>query len=186
VADNFVCPGAEVCHTAKGVLTDVLVRSQVAKFKKIRFHTHENIGYGDINLPEEEMQTRALVLLFGEDTRGGRSLKGMDEATGGLVLGGAGSLIKLIAPIYLLCDPRDLGVAERVRDPHFGVSALYIYDKYPGGTGLAENLAKKAGELFKRAYLAVERCPCREGCPSCVGPGGHKRGTAALLKALAE
>jgi len=177
----FTYPGP----AASGVLSDVLVRSQVAKFKKIRFHTHENIGYGDINLPEEEMQTRALVLLFGEDTRGGKALADMDEATAGMVLGGAGQLIKLIAPVYLLCDPRDLGVAERVRDPHFGVSALYIYDKYPGGTGLAENLAIKAGELFKHAYLAVERCPCKDGCPSCVGPGGHKKGTAAMLKALA-
>jgi len=176
-ADKIVCTG---------VLGDVLVRSQVAKFKKIRFHTHENIGYGDISLPEEEMQTRALVLLFGANTRGGRALAGMDEATAGMVLGGAGQLIKLIAPVYLLCDPRDLGVTERVRDPHFGVSALYIYDKYPGGTGLAENLEKKAGELFKHAHLAVERCPCKEGCPSCVGPGGHKRGTAALLEALAN
>jgi DEAD/DEAH box helicase domain-containing protein len=102
-----------------------------------------------------------------------------------MVLGGAGQLIKLIAPVYLLCDPRDLGVAERVRDPHFGVSALYIYDKYPGGTGLAESLAEKAGELFKHAYLAVERCPCKEGCPSCVGPGGNKKGTVELLGALA-
>jgi DEAD/DEAH box helicase domain-containing protein len=171
---------------AKGVLSDVLVRSQVAKFKKIRFHTHENIGYGDISLREEEMQTRALVLLFGEDTRGGRALAGMDEAAAGLVLGGAGSLIKLIAPVYLLCDPRDLGVAERVRDPHFGVSALYIYDKYPGGTGLSESLAKRAGELFKHAYLAVNNCRCKNGCPSCVGPEGHKKGTAALLEALAK
>jgi DEAD/DEAH box helicase domain-containing protein len=169
---------------ARGVLGDVLVRSQVAKFKKIRFHTHENIGYGDISLPEEEMQTRALVLLFGENTSGGRALSRMDEAAIGLVLGGAGSLIKLIAPIYLLCDPRDLGVAERVRDPHFGVSALYIYDKYPGGTGLSESLAKKASELFKHVYRAVERCPCKEGCPSCVGPGGNKKGTAELLDAL--
>jgi DEAD/DEAH box helicase domain-containing protein len=196
-ADNFVGPwtssrmaapaGSSAEESvAKGVLSDVLVRSQVAKFKKIRFHTHENIGYGDISLPEEEMQTRAFVLLFGGDTRGGRALAGMDEAAAGMVLGGAGSLIKLIAPVYLLCDPRDLGVAERVRDPHFGVGALYIYDKYPGGTGLAENLAKKAGELFKHAYFAVDHCRCKEGCPSCVGPGGHKKGTAALLEALAN
>jgi DEAD/DEAH box helicase domain-containing protein len=169
---------------ARGVLGDVLVRSQVAKFKKIRFHTHENIGYGDISLPEEEMQTRALVLLFGHDTKGGRTLAEMDEASAGLVLSGAGSLIKLTAPVYLLCDPRDLGLAERVRDPHFGVSALYIYDKYPGGTGLAESLAKKAAELFKNAYLAVERCPCGKGCPSCVGPEGNKKGTAELLRIL--
>ncbi|MCL2373688.1 MAG: DEAD/DEAH box helicase [Treponema sp.] len=169
---------------ARGVLGDVLVRSQVAKFKKIRFHTHENIGYGDIDMPEEEMQTRSLVLLFDSETRGGRALAGMDEASAGLVLSGAGSLIKLIAPVYLLCDPRDLGVAERVRDPHFGVSALYIYDKYPGGTGLAESLAKKAAELFKSAHLALERCLCKAGCPSCVGPGGNKKGTRELLDAL--
>jgi DEAD/DEAH box helicase domain-containing protein len=175
---------ADGVPAARGVLGDVLVRSQVAKFKKIRFHTHENIGYGDISLPEEEMQTRSLVLLFGKDTLGGKALAGMDEAAAGLVLGGAGSLIRLIAPIYLLCDPRDLGLAERVRDPHFGISALYIYDKYPGGTGLAESLAGKAPELFKHALLAVERCPCKGGCPSCVGPGGNKRGTAELLRAL--
>ena len=175
---------ADGVPVARGVLGDVLVRTQVAKFKKIRFHTHENIGYGDISLPEEEMQTRSLVLLFGKDTLGGRALAGMDEAAAGLVLGGAGTLIRLIAPIYLLCDPRDLGLAERVRDPHFGVSALYIYDKYPGGTGLAESLAGKAAELFAHAYRAVEHCPCKDGCPSCVGPGGNKRGTSELLRAL--
>jgi len=177
-----VAPMNEIA--ARGVLGDVLVRSQVAKFKKIRFHTHENIGYGDISLGEEEMQTRAFVLLFGDDTKGGRALAGMDEAAAGLVLGGVGSLIKLIAPVYLLCDPRDLGVAERVRDVHFGVGALYIYDKYPGGTGLAESLAQKAGELLKYVSDIVDRCPCRGGCPSCVGPGGNKKGTVELLKAL--
>ena len=110
----------------------------------------------------------------------------MDEAAAGLALGGVGSLIKLIAPVYLLCDPRDLGLAERVRDPHFGVSAIYIYDKYPGGTGLSESLSKKATELFKSAYLSLKNCPCKSGCPSCVGPGGNKKGSLELLRALAE
>ena len=176
----------EPIPAAMAVLGDVLVRSQVAKFKKIRFFTHENVGYGDISLPEEEMQTRALVLLFGADTRGGKVLAAMDEAAAGLALSGAGSLIKLIAPVYLLCDPRDLGVAERVRDPHFGTGALYIYDKYPGGTGLAESLSQKIKELVHHVFFAVERCPCKDGCPSCVGPGGNKKGTANLLRALTE
>jgi DEAD/DEAH box helicase domain-containing protein len=167
---------------AEGVLCDVLVRSQVAKFKKIRFHTHENIGYGDINLPEEEMQTRALALLFGKNSRSG--LADLDEEAAGSVLSGAGTLIKLIAPVFLLCDPRDIGVAERVRDPHFGVPALYVYDKYPGGTGLSEALSRRVESLFPSIYQVVERCPCQEGCPSCVGPGGNKAGTLAFLRAL--
>jgi DEAD/DEAH box helicase domain-containing protein len=171
-------------HYAEGILGDVLVRSQAAKFKKIRFHTHENIGYGDIQLPEEEMQTRALVLLFGDESRGGRVLKDVGEEGAGSVLHGAGTMIRHIAPIFLLCDPRDLGLAERVRDPHFGTPAIYIYDKYPGGTGLSESLARRTAELFALALGAVERCPCRQGCPSCVGPGGNKKGTVEFLRAL--
>jgi DEAD/DEAH box helicase domain-containing protein len=172
-------------YSAKGVLGDVLVRSQAAKFKKIRFHTHENIGYGDINLGEEELQTRALALLFDPAlSRGGACLAGMDEAGAASVLSGAGTLIKRIAPVFLLCDPRDLGLAERIRDPHFGVPVLFIYDKYPGGTGLAEALVRKTEELFHASLRALKQCPCREGCPSCVGPGGNKAGVGAFLEAL--
>ena len=167
-----------------GSLGDVLVRSQTARFKKIRFHTHENIGYGDIDLPEEEMQTRALALLFGRDTAAGAVLSGFGEDAMGSILSGAGTLVKHIAPVFLLCDPRDLGVAERVRDPHFGVPALYIYDKYPGGAGLSEALARRTEELFSAISQAVAECPCKEGCPSCVGPGENKAGTAVFLRSL--
>ncbi|MDR1374483.1 MAG: DEAD/DEAH box helicase [Treponema sp.] len=169
---------------AQGIVGDVLVRSQTAKFKKIRFHTHENVGYGEINMPEEEMQTRALILLFPPESRGGESLSAFDEQGIASVLAGAGTLIKHMAPVFLLCDPRDLGVAERVRDPHFGLPALFIYDKYPGGTGLAEALSRRAGDLFGSIRRIVERCPCKAGCPSCVGPGGNKDGTGAFLGAL--
>jgi DEAD/DEAH box helicase domain-containing protein len=169
----------------RGVVCDVLVRSQVAKFKKIRFHSHENIGYGDIELPEEEMQTRSLALLFASGTKAGEFLASLDEESAASVLSGAGTLIRQIAPVYLLCDPRDLGVSERARDPHFGVAALFIYDKYPGGTGLSEALGLKAPDLFAAIYKAVTDCPCVSGCPSCVGPGGNKAGTVAFLKALA-
>jgi DEAD/DEAH box helicase domain-containing protein len=171
-------------RVCRGVLGDVLVRSQAAKFKKIRFHTHENIGYGDIDLSEEEIQTRSLALLFDKDTGAGAALAGFGEDEVGSILAGAGSLIKHIAPVFLLCDPRDIGVAERVRDPHFALPALYIYDKYPGGTGLAEALTRRTEELFHAIYRIVAECPCKEGCPSCVGPGENKQGTIMFLKQL--
>jgi len=131
------------------------------------------------------MQTRALALLFGEDTAGGRALRAFSEAEKGAALSGAGALIRRIAPVFLLCDPRDLGAAERVRDPHFAVPALYIYDKYPGGTGLAEALAGRCGELFAACASRVNRCPCASGCPSCTGPGVNKAAARAFLNALA-
>jgi DEAD/DEAH box helicase domain-containing protein len=184
--ERFVYGGQAEEPAAEGVLGDVLVRSQVAKFKKIRFHTHENIGYGDISLPEEEMQTRALALLFGPESAGGKALAALDERETGAVLYGAGTLIRNIAPVFLLCDPRDLGLAERVRDPHFGVPALYIYDKYPGGAGLAESLARQVGRLFSAIRDVITRCPCESGCPSCVGPGGNKRVTREFLNRIAR
>jgi DEAD/DEAH box helicase domain-containing protein len=166
----------------EAVLSDVLVRSQVTKFKKIRFHTHENIGFGDVLLPEEEMQTRSLILLFGEQSALGKILSKTDEQRIGEALSGAGNLIRNIAPVYLLCDPRDLGIAERVRDPHFGVPALYIYDKYPGGTGLTESLSRRIQPLFASIHEAIERCPCENGCPSCVGAGGNKAAVREFLE----
>ncbi|MDR1219427.1 MAG: DEAD/DEAH box helicase [Treponema sp.] len=171
---------------ARGCLGDVLVRTQAAKFKKIRFHTQENIGYGNIDLPEEEMQTRALALLFPPESSGGKSLALLDESEAGSVLSGVGKLIKQIAPMFLLCDSRDIGVAERVRDPHFDIPALYVYDKYPGGTGLAEALSRRGAELFAAIYEVVVRCSCAKGCPSCVGAGENKAGTAAFLRASAS
>jgi len=168
----------------EGVLSDVLVRSQVTKFKKLRFRTHENIGYGDISLPEEEIQTRCLALLFAPQSKGGKVLSQMDEQGIGEALSGAGTLIRNIASVFLLCDPRDLGIAERVKDPHFGVSALYIYDKYPGGTGLTENLSQRIEPLLRAILDALERCPCRNGCPSCVGPGRDKNAAKEFLRAL--
>jgi DEAD/DEAH box helicase domain-containing protein len=168
----------------EGVLSDVLVRTQVTKFKKLKFRTHENIGFGDVILLEEEMQTRSLVLLFPPQSAGGKALEEMDEQKTGEALCGAGTLIRNIAPVFLLCDPRDLGIAERVRDPHFAVPSLYIYDKYPGGTGLTENLSTRMDTLLSAIFEALTRCPCKTGCPSCVGPAGNKAAAKELLKQI--
>ncbi|MDR0464724.1 MAG: DEAD/DEAH box helicase [Treponema sp.] len=168
----------------EGVLSDVLVRSQVTKFKKIKFGDEQNLGYGDIFLPEEEIQTRGFALTFAPDTAGGKVLSKMDDQEIGKALNGTGTLIRYIAPLFLLCDSRDLGIAERVRDPHFRVPALYIYDKYPGGTGLAESLAQRIELLLRAINDALILCPCRNGCPSCVGPTGGKAAAKEFLNAV--
>ena len=168
----------------EGILCDVLVRTQVTKFKKIKFGDEQNIGYGDITLPEEEIQTRGFVMTFAQDTSAGKILSGMDEKRIGDALSGAGTLIRSIAPLFILCDPRDLGIAERVKDPHFGVPALYIYDKYPGGTGLAESLSMRIVPLLNAVFDALRRCPCKSGCPSCAGEREKKASVEDFLRAM--
>jgi DEAD/DEAH box helicase domain-containing protein len=164
-------------------LGDVLVRTQVTKFKKLRFHTHENIGFGEISQGEEEMQTRALVLLFDDVSEAGRLLAAAGEEAASSALTGTGKLVRQIAGVFLLCDSRDLGIAARVRDPHFGSAALYIYDKYPGGAGLAEALAPRCPEMLAAVFRSLAACPCKSGCPSCVGPGQDKSTALSFLEA---
>jgi DEAD/DEAH box helicase domain-containing protein len=162
--------GRTQLSAAECVLGDVLVRTQAEKYKKLRFHSHENIGFGEISLPAEEMQTRAVALLFTEGTRAGAALASWpNEAIRAAALAGAGRLLHDIAPAFLMCDPRDLGRAERVRDPHFGCAALYFFDRYPGGTGLAEGLARLLAPSVAAARERILACPCGGGCPSCVG-----------------
>lgn len=152
------------------VLGDVLVRSQVSKFKKLKFHTHENIGFGEVSLPEEEMHTRSLTLLLPPGTPSRAALDSLEEELKGPVMIRVGSLLKAVAPAFLLCQSADFGVAERLRDPHFGDPAVYVYDSYPGGSGLAEAMADRLDPILRAGFELVSLCPCEEGCPSCIGP----------------
>jgi DEAD/DEAH box helicase domain-containing protein len=175
--DSIVKTDIKVLHqdeegAAAGVRTvlgDILVRTQATKFKKLKYHTHENIGYGDITLPADEMHTRSAVLLFGEGYEAGRLFSALPEPQKGVVMRRLGNLAKTVAPVFLLCDPQDLGVSERVRDPHFDCPCLYVYDQYPGGIGLSDGFIKELARILRGAAEQVEQCPCQSGCPSCVG-----------------
>ncbi len=155
------------CRLALG---DILVRMQPTGFRKLRYHTHERIGRGAIHLPAEEMHTRAAALLFGGDTAAGRSFGALAERQRPEALSRLGHLIRNVAPVFLLCDVRDLGVAQRVRDPDLGAPALYLYDAYPGGSGLAEGFRDDADRILRGCRDLVAGCGCTWGCPSCIGP----------------
>jgi DEAD/DEAH box helicase domain-containing protein len=175
-------------------LGDLLVRSEVAKYKKIRFGSHENIGYGDIHLPEDEMHTRGVFLAFVPDSPSASALAGVSEQMKAPVVSRTATLIRVVAPVFLLSKPGDLGVAGRILDPHHGVSGIYAYDNYPGGIGLAESLADRLTDLLHAALDLIRSCPCDEGCPSCVGAvderdllsGNPKEATRRFLEAWVE
>lgn len=155
---------------AKLMVGDVLVRSQVAKYKKLKFGSHENLGYGDIHLPEEEIHTRAVLIVFAENTRMGLALEETPAEIREHVIAHIGTLIKNVVPVFLLCESSDIGIAERLKDPFSGLPTVYIYDNAPGGIGLAEGFAQKKDMILHAAFDLVKSCPCESGCPSCIGP----------------
>ena len=95
-----------------------------------------------------------------------------------------------LAPLFLMCDARDMGVHS---DPRSlladGRPAVVIYDQVPAGIGFSERLFELHDELMARAYELVAACECADGCPSCVGPAGEggagdKQETLAILTLL--
>ncbi|MBK8014416.1 MAG: DEAD/DEAH box helicase [Deltaproteobacteria bacterium] len=162
----------------------VNVVEKVIGFKKIKFHTHENIGYGEVQLPEIQKPTTAFWLTIPEDvlerTEAPRAVV-MDA------LNGVGHALHMMGAIGLMTDPRDLG-RTLVDEPAIGEDlgrpseipgvgrpfepTLYIYDTVAGGIGLAPRLFVERRTLLRRAGQLVARCRCEDGCPACIGPRG--------------
>ena len=192
---------------------EVSVVEKVTGYKKIKFHTHENAGYGDVRLPDMQMHTTSFWLtvprtLFAD----------IGRASAIDALAGLGGALETIATIALMCEPRDLGRAigdkspespekvpgrpvqngnaalpsRRSGDPHAGLfdPTLFLFDHIPGGVGLAERIFEMAAKLLQQTRLMIAACPCEQGCPACVGPAEPmaKRKTLALclLSRMAE
>jgi DEAD/DEAH box helicase domain-containing protein len=134
-------------------------------FKKIKFHTHENVGWGPINLPEQQMHTAAYWQVLPESVTAQFDRDTLDGALIGLA-----RLARNTAPLLLMCDVRDLGVLCQAQAPFTNRPTLYLYDAVPGGVGLAERLFEIGDELMAACLRLVGDCPCQDGCPSCVGP----------------
>jgi len=143
---------------------EVMVASLVTLFKKLKFLTDENVGWGPIDLPELELQTTAYWLTADRSRDRWRH----DELDVALL--GAGRAIQTVASILLMGDPRDLGLVTQVRSPHAEEPTIYLYEAVPGGIGLSERLWQRHDELVAGAADLVAGCPCEAGCPACTGP----------------
>jgi DEAD/DEAH box helicase domain-containing protein len=106
-------------------------------------------------------------------------------------LAGLGFVLGHLAPLFLMCDTRDLGVHTDPTGGVTGLPAVVLYDLVPAGLGFSQKLFEIHHELVQRALELVGECACEDGCPSCVGPGGEngvggKQETLAILKELAS
>ena len=166
--------GARKCHG------DVRVNRQIVGFKKIKFYTGENVGAGNLSMPEQEMHSTAFWLHFPADFMARFADLTPTERQSGLV--GLGNALRTVAALLLMCDPRDLGVAFS-EEPN-----LYLYDCYPGGVGQSAPLYRMADRLVKLTADLLAACECESGCPSCVGPVGEigERGKEAALRIARE
>jgi DEAD/DEAH box helicase domain-containing protein len=134
-------------------------------FKKIKLHTHENIGWGKIRLPQDDMHTGAFWLALPESVTAVASTQDVEGALQGL-----GQLLVNVAPLLLMCDARDLHLSAQVKSPHTERPTVFLWESIPGGVGFGQHLFDVTDQLVGIAREMIEGCACIEGCPSCVGP----------------
>jgi DEAD/DEAH box helicase domain-containing protein len=176
---------------------EVHVVSRVVGFKKIKFYTNENVGSGELDLPEQQMHTTSYWLTIPAGIMAGLPFGAADRRDGVV---GLACAMRNVAPLLLMCDNHDLGLsidggalegASRVGGSTKGASktdvsaapTVFIYDNYPGGIGFSEPLFTMHDALLARTRELIDGCPCQSGCPSCVGPEGA---TGPLAKAVAS
>jgi DEAD/DEAH box helicase domain-containing protein len=188
---------------------DVLVRSQVVGFKKIKFFTNETIGDGKLELPENEMHTTSYWITLEWPLLESLPFSISERQSG---MFGLLHALESVATLLLMCDRRDLGTAIGERPPAPGANDeaivpmrmkdavssnareffepnLYLYDAYPGGIGFSEPLFRAHDLLMEKTRELISSCECEEGCPSCVGPAGDlapraKEAALAILDRL--
>jgi DEAD/DEAH box helicase domain-containing protein len=173
-------PHAPFSFSAHG---EVHVVSRVVGFKKIKFYTNENVGSGDLDLPEQQMHTTAYWLTIPAAVLAVLPYAADDRRDGVL---GVAYAIRQVAQLLLMCDRHDIGISidtEHETPPGpLSMSRLVIYDNYPGGIGFSEPLFRMHRELLTGTRRLIAECECKNGCPGCVGPVGD---TGPLAKVAA-
>jgi len=178
---------------------EVHVVSRVVGFKKIKFYTNENVGSGELDLPEQQMHTTAYWLTIPEQVmellprperaQNHARVEGpyaADDRRDGVV--GLAFALKQVAQLLLMCDGHDIGISidglerEADRTAAGQASRIFVYDNYPGGIGFSAPLYDMHDELVSSTRRLIAECPCENGCPGCVGPVGD---TGPLAKAAA-
>jgi len=149
---------------------EVMISSIATIFKKLKLDTHENVGWGQVHLPEMELHTTAWWVALDPGVFGTWRRDELDAA-----LVGAGRALQTVASVLLMADPRDLGMVAQVQSPHAQRPVIYLWEAVPGGVGLSTRMFDRTDELITGALELVGECVCEVGCPACVGPRGESR-----------
>jgi DEAD/DEAH box helicase domain-containing protein len=164
----------------------------VVGFKKIKFYTNENVGSGELDLPEQQMHTTAYWLTISTAVMTALPFA-PDDRRDGVV--GLSFAMRQVAQLLLMCDRQDIGISlgngeeaaalpsKNDPGPHLPEEPrIFIYDNYPGGIGFSEPLYAMHDNLLAKTRGLIAGCECQHGCPTCVGPVGN---TGPLAKVVA-
>ena len=184
--------------TADRSTGEVARRLARRRFKKIKFYTNENVGSGELDLPEQQMHTSSYWLTIPAAMMQALPFGGDDRRDGVVGLAFA---MRNIAQLLLMCDGHDIGLSvdggaieRQIRTGGAGAAPAADLPPsrtssstttIPGGIGFSRPLFEMHVPLLERTRELIDGCPCASGCPSCVGPEGntgpHAKQVASLI-----
>ena len=156
--------GSDAVPAARLAYGDADVSWQTVAFKKIKYGTRENVGFGPVDIPAQNLPTTAFWLAPEPDVCASLKAEGLRAGEG---LCGLRNLSVVALPMVAMCDSRDIsGVVD---SQNLGRPAMILYDRYPGGLGYCEKGFFQIDQLLAICRQMVDECVCKDGCPSCVG-----------------
>ncbi|MFI5372358.1 MAG: DEAD/DEAH box helicase, partial [Candidatus Eisenbacteria bacterium] len=148
----------------QAVLGEVTYAWQTVAMKKIRFGSRDAIGYHPLALPRLTLETTGFWLAPVEETWTALTRAGHNPWE---ALSGVRNLFLTLLAMLTMSDPADLG--GMIDSSNLGRPTLFVFDRYPGGLGFAEQGWARLDDLTRAAFEHVRDCPCDGGCPACVG-----------------
>jgi DEAD/DEAH box helicase domain-containing protein len=141
------------------------VTEQVAGYEKRNLYSGELLDKLSLDLPTQSFETVGLWLEI-EDI-----VQEMVRRRQLHFMGGIHALEHALIsmfPLFAMCDRNDVGGIAVPRHLQLQKSAVFIYDGYPGGVGLAARGFDMIEELLRKTAELIAACPCDTGCPSCI------------------
>lgn len=165
------------------------VTETILGYERRRLFTQELLGANPLDLPPQTFETVGFWLEI-------ESVLAKNIQTAGLHFMGGIHAVEHAAismfPLFALCDRNDIGGISIPQHPQVGKGAIFIYDGYAGGIGLAAKGYELILPLLRKTKELIDSCSCSDGCPACIhspkcGAGNKpldKQAALATLKYL--
>ena len=154
---------------------DVTVTTMIPMFRKVRFHSRQNLGMEALELPPQVLETVALWFKPPESVI--QQIKSQGYLPVEAFVGIANVLAE-VAPLFVMCDVQDIGTVVDTRN--LDRETLFLHDRYPGGMGFSRRCYDRFEEMLQTVNDIIVNCGCSNGCPSCVGSVVQPVGSAGM------
>lgn len=147
-------------------LMGIRVTDTVPGFKQKSLDGERVLGVFELDLPETQFESLSVRFDLAQ-----MSELDEEEATAAEYVASIHGLehaLMAVAPLVAGCDRGDLGSTWYTVSPDTLAPVLYVFDRTPGGVGLAERLMEDRVEWIGAARRLLRTCPCPEGCPACL------------------